>query len=35
MGLAGRRMYVEKFTLKIFENRMVEILHDCLKEKIA
>jgi glycosyltransferase involved in cell wall biosynthesis len=35
MGLAGRRMYVKKFTLKIFENRMVEILQDCLNKKVA
>jgi len=35
MGLAGKRMYEEKFTFKIFEHRLVEILQDCLKEKIA
>jgi glycosyltransferase involved in cell wall biosynthesis len=35
MGLAGKRMYEEKFTLEIFEHRMVEILQDYLKEKIA
>ena len=35
MGLSGKRMYEEKFTLKIFEHRLVEILQDCLKEKIA
>jgi len=35
MGLAGKRIYEEKFTLKIFENRMVEILQDYLKEKNA
>ena len=35
MGLAGKMMYEEKFTLEIFEKRIIEILHDCLKEKIA
>jgi glycosyltransferase involved in cell wall biosynthesis len=35
MGLAGKRMYEEKFTLQIFEHRLVEILQDYLKEKIA
>jgi len=35
MGLAGKRIYEEKFTLKIFEHRLVEIIQDCLKEKIA
>ena len=35
MGLAGKMMYEEKFTLEIFEKRMIEILKDCLKEKIA
>jgi glycosyltransferase involved in cell wall biosynthesis len=35
MGIEGIRMYKEKFTLKIFEHRLVEILQDYLKEKIA
>ena len=35
MGKAGKKLFEEKFTLKIFEHRMVEILQDCLKEKIA
>jgi len=35
MGLAGKKMYEEKFTLSIFEKRMVEILQDCLNQKIA
>ena len=35
MGLAGKKMYEEKFTLDIFEKRMVEILQDCLNQKIA
>jgi glycosyltransferase involved in cell wall biosynthesis len=35
MGLAGKRMYKEKFTLEIFEQRIVEILEKVLREKIA
>jgi hypothetical protein len=35
MGQAGKRMYEEKFTLDIFEKRMVEILQDYLNKKIA
>jgi len=35
MGLAGKKMYEEKFTLTIFEKRMVEILQECLNQKIA
>jgi len=35
MGLAGKKMYEEKFTLEIFEKRIVEILQKVLKEKIA
>jgi glycosyltransferase involved in cell wall biosynthesis len=35
MGLAGKQLYEEKFTLQIFEHRLVEILQDYLKEKIA
>jgi glycosyltransferase involved in cell wall biosynthesis len=35
MGLAGKKMYDEKFTLEIFENRMVEILQDCINKKNA
>lgn len=33
MGLAGKKLYEEKFTLEIFEKRMVEILQDCLNQK--
>ncbi len=33
MGLAGKKIYEEKFTLEIFEKRMVEILQDCLNHK--
>jgi len=35
MGLAGRKMYEKKFTFEIFEKRMVEIIQDCLNQKIA
>jgi glycosyltransferase involved in cell wall biosynthesis len=35
MGLAGKKMYEEKFTLEIFEKRMFDILQDCLNQKIA
>lgn len=35
MGLRSKKIYEEKFTLEIFEKRIIEILHDCLKEKIA
>ena len=35
MGLAGKRLYQEKFTLEIFEKRMVEILQTVLKDTIA
>jgi len=35
MGLAGKRLYEEKFTLEIFEKRMVEILQTVLKDTIA
>jgi len=33
MGLAGKKMYEEKFTLEIFEKRMVTILQDALNQK--
>ena len=33
MGLAGKKIYEEKFTLEIFEKRIVEILQDCLNLK--
>jgi glycosyltransferase involved in cell wall biosynthesis len=32
MGLAGKKIYKEKFTLEIFEKRIVEILQDCLNQ---
>jgi hypothetical protein len=35
MGRAGKKMYEEKFTLEIFEKRMVKILQKVLLEKIA
>ena len=35
MGLAGKKMYEEKFTLEIFEKRVVEILQDCLNKKVV
>jgi glycosyltransferase involved in cell wall biosynthesis len=35
MGLAGKKLYEEKFTLEIFEKRMVEILQDCLNLKLS
>ncbi len=35
MGFEGRKIYEEKFTLTIFEKRMVEIFQDCLNHKIA
>jgi len=33
MGFAGKKIYEEKFTLEIFEKRIVEILQDCLNQK--
>jgi glycosyltransferase involved in cell wall biosynthesis len=35
MGQAGRKLYEEKFTLEIFEKRIVEILQSVLKDTIA
>jgi len=35
MGLAGKRMYEEKFTIEIFEKRIVEILQTVLKDTVA
>lgn len=35
MGRAGRKLYEEKFTLTIFEKRMVEILQSVLNDTIA
>ncbi len=33
MGLAGKKMYQEKYTLGIFEKRLINILQDCLNKK--
>lgn len=35
MGQAGRKLYEEKFTLEIFEKRMVEIIQTVLKDTVA
>lgn len=35
MGQAGKKMYEEKFTLEIFEKRMVEIIQTVLKDTVA
>ena len=35
MGRAGKKMYEEKFTLEIFEKRIVEILQTVLKDTLA
>ena len=35
MELAEKRMYEEKFTLEIFEKRIVEILQTVLKDTVA
>lgn len=35
MGSAGKKMYEEKFTLEIFEKRIVEILQTVLKDTVA
>ena len=35
MGQAGKRLYEEKFTIEIFEKRIVEILQTVLKDSVA